>query len=318
MLVWVIGAGGLFGSAVVRIATERGDSVLISSGVPWHDTERAEAHLRGDRDRFTAWVDQTPSVQAWAIIWCAGSATTASAAAEFAEEGRAFESFMSMMSQGLPQTSRGRVLVVSSAGGVYAGSSPAPFSASTPPSPIGAYGRLKVEQEDVAGRILSPFVDVIIARISNLYGPGQDLGKLQGVISQLCSAGITKQPVSIFVSLDTLRDFIYVDDAARLAFHWLDVGGRGVTTRVIASGTSTSLGRIIALANDIIRSRVPIAYGLHASASLQSRDMRLTPDADGVTATFPRTPLPVGIRAVYLDLLERHAVGRQPVATSLG
>ena len=318
MLVWVIGAGGLIGSAIVRKAEERGDTVLVSTGVPWHDTEQSEAHLRHDRDRFATRVDQAPSMQGWAIVWCAGAATTASAAAEFTHESRAFERFMTMISEGLPRASRGRVLVVSSAGGVYAGSSPAPFSASTTPSPIGAYGRLKAEQEDVACRILSPHADVIIARISNLYGPGQDLSKLQGVISQLCSAGITKQPVSIFVSLDTLRDFIYVDDAAQLALHWLYAGGLGITTRVIASGTSTSLGRIITLVNDVVRSRVPIAYGLHASASAQSRDMRLTPDSDSVTEMFSYTSLPVGIRAVYLDLLERHAVGRQPLATSLG
>ena len=55
----------------------------------------------------------------------------------------------------------------------------------------------------------------MIGRFSNLYGPGQNLGKLQGLISRLALSAVTRQPINIFVPLDTIRDYVYVDDAAQ-------------------------------------------------------------------------------------------------------
>ena len=49
---------------------------------------------------------------------------------------------------------------------------------------------------------------VLVGRIANLYGPGQNLAKPQGLVSQLCLANLTGQPLSIYVSLDTLRDYL--------------------------------------------------------------------------------------------------------------
>ncbi len=57
---------------------------------------------------------------------------------------------------------------------------------------------------------------LLVGRLSNLYGPGQDLAKPQGLISQLCRAQLTRRPLSIYVSLDTRRDYLFVDDAAAM------------------------------------------------------------------------------------------------------
>ena len=57
---------------------------------------------------------------------------------------------------------------------------------------------------------------MVIGRIANLYGPGQDPTKAQGLVSQLCRAHLERRPTSIYVSLDTARDYLFVDDAARL------------------------------------------------------------------------------------------------------
>jgi nucleoside-diphosphate-sugar epimerase len=109
--------------------------------------------------------------------------------------------------------------------------------------------------------------------------------------------------------MDTLRDYIYVDDAAMSALHWMDAQQEEVVIRVIASGEITSLARMIALMQDIARTRIPLAYGFHASAIAQAKDIRLSPDTDFVTATMRRTPLPVGVKEVYQDILNRHQQG---------
>ena len=74
--------------------------------------------------------------------------------------------------------------------------------------------RSEAARHRVRGR--APARPLLVGRISNLYGPGQNLAKPQGLVSQLCRAQLTRQPLSVYVSLDTMRDYLYVDDAAAM------------------------------------------------------------------------------------------------------
>jgi len=201
---------------------------------------------------------------------------------------------------------RGSFLLASSAGGIYAGSENPPFDSQTLPQPTGAYGHLKRAQETAAEQILSSQMKVTIARLANLYGPGQDLGKLQGLISRLALAAITKETLTMFVPLDTLRDFIHVDDAAAIALTWLAQSESAYQIRVIATGHSMSLGFIINQMKDIARTQIPVAYGMHPSAENQARDLRLVPDLPDHARPTPTTPLPAGMKTVLEDILSRH------------
>ena len=57
---------------------------------------------------------------------------------------------------------------------------------------------------------------VVVGRIANLYGPAQGLEKPQGLISHLIKSHLPRVPISIYVSLDTMRDYIYAADCAEL------------------------------------------------------------------------------------------------------
>ena len=195
----------------------------------------------------------------------------------------------------------GSVFVTSSAGGVYAGSAHPPFTAETQPVPLSPYGDLKLAQEKLAAERLAGICPLVIGRISNLYGPGQNLEKLQGLISRLALAAVSQQPINIFVSLDTIRDYIYVGDAAEAILNASAHTDTAATTVVIASGQPTTIGTLIRTMNEIAKRRVPVALGQHESASRQVLDLRLTP-SPGVSAV---TSLPAGAKAVYLDILER-------------
>lgn len=306
MHLWVVGAGGLFGSSLVRRAHADGFRVFASVHVPWSDAEAARIHLQADATSFFKKVDSRE--EPWGIAWAAGRVTTASSSEEAARELALYRNFISDLSPLVRQrddAGYGSFLFTSSAGGVYAGSASPPFSTSTAVKPISPYGDLKVAQEQVTLEHLGGACAVTIARIANLYGPGQDLRKLQGLVSRLTLCAAKHEPITMFVPLDTLRDYIYVDDAAASALHWLQMPSNPVNTRVIASGTATSLGYIISLVQDITHVRFPVAYGIHASAAAQAPDMRLIPDEDHVIASMPRTQLPDGIKRVHLDILER-------------
>jgi UDP-glucose 4-epimerase len=267
--------------------------------------QATEAHLRRDATLLSEVIAASP--QPWAIVWAAGAATTATSPPACAGELAAFELWATVIGRTLSHHGGGIFFLTSSAGGVYAGSEGAPFDSRTDPAPLGDYGKLKLEQERLARHLLGDHMTVIVGRVANLYGPGQDTSKLQGLISRLCLASITRETLTMFVPLDTLRDFIYVDDAAALALHWIDTETPEFRVRVIASGMPTSLGHVIAVTNDVVRRPIPIAHGFHPSARAQAHDLRLTPDADPATELLVHTPLPVGIRAVFLDLLERQA-----------
>ena len=60
----------------------------------------------------------------------------------------------------------------------------------------------------------------------------------------------------------------------------------------------------------IARVRIPIAYGLMNDSFGQAQDLRLVPDTDHVIDNLPLTPMPVGMKEVYLDLLRRQAAAR--------
>ena len=300
MITWVIGAGGLLGSAVVRAQR----TTFLPGAVPWQDPAAAIATLHEQASAFAREVGDSR----WAIVWAAGQATTSSSAEETARELMVFTAFIEEL-RALRPHGPGTVFITSSAGGVYGGSSNPPFHDRTEPIPLGTYGKLKLDQEQVAVDRLGDSCQIIVGRVSNLYGPGQDLTKLQGLISRLALASVTRVPITMFVSLDTLRDYLYVDDAAAMISMWLarsaELDGQPLTV-VIAAGQSVSLGHVISTMQDVTRTRIPVAYGAHASASAQSRDLRLIPtDADS-TRPLVRMPLVAGAKRVHLDVLERH------------
>lgn len=306
MIVWVVGAGGLLGSAVVRVARDRGDTVLVSSNIPWSNSLGTVQAVQADARQLLQLVRSKP-LQRWGIVWAAGHATTASDEQQLASELATFRSCLEAINAELGDVRGGVFALASSAGGVYAGSDNPPFTSKSEPRPLGGYGRLKLRQETAARELLDPTIRVLIARFANLYGPGQDLGKMQGLISRLALTSVTKEPLTMFVPLDTLRDYITSDDAAARLLHWISVDDAPLTIRIIASGRATSVGHLIHLMKNIVRTPIPIAYGMHASSAYQTADLRLDPDVDAAVASMALTQLPVGMKGVHADIL-RHVM----------
>jgi UDP-glucose 4-epimerase len=296
LITWVIGGGGLLGRAIRQ---QSGD-LFSATVIPWARPDAARDILKQDLVRFTSEVANGP----WGIVWAAGAATVATSATDADRELSTFGSLCEAI-RDAPPAGHGAVFVTSSAGGVYAGSLHPPFDAATAPVAVSAYGELKLAQEEAAIRALSRACPLVIGRFSNLYGPGQNLEKLQGLVSRLALAAATQRPINIFVSLDTIRDYVYVDDAAAAAVRDLHTQARRGSAEpvisVIASGEPTTVGQLIRTVGQVTKRRVPVALGNHASASGQVPDLRLIPS----DPTIARTPLPAGVRRVYLDILDR-------------
>ena len=297
--VWIIGAGGLLGGSLTRqLNRNQLFTTLPNETINWADPDQVNQSFERSFQQLLAQAE----TGAWTVIWAAGHASTSSTHADTSQEFDTLQLLINVMNRS-STNSQGTFFLTSSAGGVYAGSQDPPFTIDTEPNPLSAYGELKLAQENLAKEQLTSTCRVLIGRVSNLYGPGQDINKLQGLISQLAVSALTKKPLNIFVSLDTMRDYIYVDDAAGTIINLLRSDSENPSTHIIASGHPVSLGYLIQLAQDISRTRIPLAIGAHSSSAAQARDLRLTPTASPETSTA--TTLPAGIKNVYLDILQR-------------
>jgi UDP-glucose 4-epimerase len=294
---WVIGSGGLLGQALVR----REPDAFRGLAVPWERPDEATHTLRTSAERYAQLVSNQ-----WTVIWAAGAAVVSTDERVAAIELEQFRAVVSAVRTYLP-AGRGVFFLSSSAGGIYAGSSGAPFDEGSSAAPLSAYGRLKLAMEKVAVETLSEHCQVSIGRFSNLYGPGQNLQKAQGLISQLCVHSLTRKALSIYVPLETMRDYVYVEDAAALASTAVESARRrspmGTSMRVLASGEAATVARIISLVGRQQGHRSLISLGNNASSAVQVRDLRLRSLHQEEQRGAVRTTLAVGVTKVFQETL---------------
>jgi UDP-glucose 4-epimerase len=299
-LTWIIGQGGLLGSALLR---QGNADVFQATPIPWSDHTATQLALQRNVQEFKNHANTRP----WRITWAAGHATVSSSAHQTQQEVIYLNTVTEALKAHAP-SGPGHFLLTSSAGGVYAGSDDPPFTSNSTPNPLTAYGRAKLEQEAIARQTLADTCPVTIARVSNLYGPGQRLDKLQGVTSRLCLAAITHDPINLFVPLSTVRDYIDVDDAATILGIWANTPGD--RTVLVASGIGTSLGQLLRITQDVTHRKVPVAMGSHPSAAGQAHDLRFIPTPIPRPQSLPQpTPLTVGVKRVFDDILQQRQAG---------
>lgn len=303
MLTWIVGRGGLLGSAVSRAM----GPTFVGLQVPWEEHDAAAGVLDSDLDRFI----QAARSDDWSVIWAAGSGVVGSTADEFAAETRIMSHLLTRLRDSRP-AGRGAFFLSSSAGGIYAGATHPPFSESTTPRPLSPYGEAKLAQEEILRMALEGCVPLVIGRFSNLVGPGQNLVKQQGLVSQLCRAAVTGQSLNVFVPMETLRDYLYVDDAAamvrRLIENAVHEQPSTPVVRNISSQRPVSVATVLRTVQQVAHSTVRIGLGRSPSSKYQVRDLRLRTNFAHEFRGVAITPLPVTVKRVYDDVLRQQAM----------
>lgn len=140
-----------------------------------------------------------------------------------------------------------RVLIGSS-GGVYGRSARLPLAEDGACEPIDLYSASKLAQEHV-GRIVGGTrgVDVVVARLFNLIGPGQDERHACARFARQLVAAESGESIRIDVGdLTPTRDFIDVRDAVS-AMLLLVRKGRSAEIYNVASGVETSIETLLRL-----------------------------------------------------------------------
>ena len=308
-IVWIIGEGGMLGQAIARAVQRGADTIgFESTKLAWADPDLLMHQVAASsREIIEA---STAHKARWCVIWAAGAAVTSATDEEVAIELGIFRSSIATIATAAAgHESQGSLFVASSAGAVYGAALDPPFTEHTAPAARSPYGRLKLEQEASVAELADRGIAVLVGRITNLYGPGQSLAKMQGLVSHSTLAHLGGKPVSIFVPLETLRDYIYVDDCASLVLASLDrlaleADGRGLlVTKIMGSGHGLSISSLLGYAQAIGKKRPHAMVGTSPHAAHQALDLRMHsivwPDLD----RFDKTPLPAGFQSTIHGVL---------------
>lgn len=301
---WVVGQG-LIGGAIAN--TSKGQ--FAAPKFDWQAQDLSNRLVSAAR----AFADFTNG-RAWSVVWAAGHGVVGVSPDEMSAETGALRSLLGGLRTNRP-TGEGAVLVVSSAGAVYADSSNPPFDEFTPPAPITAYGRAKCLQEElVLGAADDLGVRSLVIRAANVYGRGQNMHKAQGLVSHLCQTAVTRQPTNLYVSGDTRRHYIWNKDLAALVVKVLarsfDEPAPFKLIKVAASAQSTTVAELVSLVRQVSKIPMRVSLGAEARTTQQAIDLRLKSKVwREVDASF-QMPLIAGVKKVLDGFRFPQAIAR--------
>ena len=306
MKTWVIGRGGLLGRSVEQRLASFTEVFVPSQKFDWSDSARVTSQLATACQSFFSTVGDDN----WTIYWCAGRGTLSSSPDQMHVEDEVFKSLLqaleSSLSAGAKQ--KGTIFFASSAGAVYGGSKNPPFTELTQPKSLTSYGDAKIYQEELLKNFaIKNGVRVLVARISNVYGARQDLAKNQGLISTICFSVLRRQPLNLFVPLETSRNYIYVEDAAKcIVAHTQKIATMGTNSnfavKLVVAQENLTIGSILNIAKSVLRTRPLVTVSTNKHGSSQPQSLVFKSVVDTELDNKSTTGFSVGMKKVMTDL----------------
>lgn len=308
---WVLGGSGLLGSAIQRQLRLCLQPVFTpQQRIRWSDPCWIEEDLDRAVQQFA---QQLNAGSPWSIYWAAGVGAMGSSYEELSIETRAMAILLGLIqNQHRLRHTPGRIFFASSAGAIYANSPDHIINETSAIAPSTPYAQVKLQQEAMLMQFQQqhPAMNLLLARLSTIYGPGQASGKQQGLIAMVARQMLRNQIIHIYVPFDTLRDYIAVDDAAATMIRSLDAlpGECGQHLRIIASGQPTSIAQIVQTFRRIARHPPRIAISSHALSHLYAKQLNFQSNYAEFNKSSIQTSLPVGIARVFEYERRRYSV----------
>lgn len=145
-----------------------------------------------------------------------------------------------------------RMIFFSSGGTVYGNQDKQPILEDAVPVPINHYGNLKLCIENTIRTFnFQMKKNMLVARISNPYGPGQDYHKGVGFIDAAIKRAISGETIEIWGDGSVVRDYIYIDDLCRMLYALIDYHG-DIEVFNLSSNTGVSQNDIVKILKGIV------------------------------------------------------------------
>jgi UDP-glucose 4-epimerase len=128
---------------------------------------------------------------------------------------------------------------------VYGAVDDAPVAETRVCRPLSCYGVGKYASEGYL-RVYQSKLPLVILRMFNVYGPGQDMRNLrQGMVSIFLAQALATGKIEVKGSVDRFRDMIYIDDVVEAWYRAATrVQAMGRTFNV-ATGVKTTVGSLL-------------------------------------------------------------------------
>lgn len=147
----------------------------------------------------------------------------------------------------LGETNVRKIIFISSGGTVYGLPQTELIDELHPTNPISSYGLTKLAIEKYVTMYCNlNTVQHVILRPSNVYGEGQRLHIGQGVIGVLADALLRNEPIEVWGTGETLRDYLYVGDLVSAVLATLEYEG-SETIFNVSRGTGHSVLEILSI-----------------------------------------------------------------------
>lgn len=152
-----------------------------------------------------------------------------------------------------------KVIYPSTGGAIYGRCSKKPFKETDPVSPISPYAINKLAFENYLGYYKNTFnLDFVIYRISNPYGPLQNISGAQGIIPIFLNNIKNNIPLTVYGDGSMTRDYIYITDTVKMISDTFEISRESVYN--LGSGLSHSVNDIIYEISSVVKKPVQIDY----------------------------------------------------------
>lgn len=191
------------------------------------------------------------------------------------------------------------ILFVSSGGTVYGETGEKVNDVNAPLNPVCSYGvQKKVIETYLQFYGVRYGINYKIARVSNPYGLGQDIHKLQGVIPIFIRNLLNSQPITVYGDGTDVRDYIYMDDVTNIIERMLAYEGEESIFNV-GTGTVYTLNEIIDKIVKITgREYAQIEYQEKRKCDVHKALLEVESTWE-ILGYKPKMPLDEGIRVLY-------------------
>ena len=188
------------------------------------------------------------------------------------------------------------MIFFSSGGTVYGNQEVQPITEDAVPVPINHYGNLKLCIENTMRTFnFQMKKNMLIARISNPYGPGQDYHKGVGFIDAAIKHTIAGETIEIWGDGNVVRDYIYIDDLCRMLYALIEYHG-DIEVFNLSSNTGVSQNDIVDILKQIDPA-VKVAY--KPGRSVDAKKIILDNSRIRSICDFDMVSIEEGIRRYY-------------------
>jgi UDP-glucose 4-epimerase len=197
-----------------------------------------------------------------------------------------------------------KFIYFSSGGTIYGNSKTMlPFSEDDEQAPISYYGLSKqIMENSILFHNKTEKLKYLIVRPSNPYGHGQNIHGKQGLVAVAIGNILEDKPVEVWGDGSAIRDYIYIDDLAKIVFGLIDCGICNEIVN-IGCGRGYSVNDVLAFLQIISKKDFKIVYKNARPMDVSNMVLDTTKMLKYVNIKL--TPMLLGMEKFYNELIKK-------------